>query len=195
MPSEIHVAVAGRTETLRFTETVRIGRAETNGIVLNDDVVSSEHLELRKNGDGWEIVDLDSTNGTFIDGERVTRVPVGALTCVRLGHPGPELRLTLPGATPKGTTPKGGTRKVLAPDIANRYLADEAPVGMSARTGLIRHMFQERRAQETLSWLKRTRRLRIAVGLLVLLSAGAAGAAVWQARRVRAMRAAAGEVF
>ena len=190
MPSEIHVAVAGRAETLRFVDTVRIGRAETNGIVLNDDVVSSEHLELRKNGDGWEIVDLDSTNGTFIEGERVTRAPVGALTCVRLGHPGPELRLTIPGATPKG-----GTRKVLAPDIANRYLADEAPVGMSARTGLIRQMFQERRAQETLSWLKRTKRLRVAVALLVLLSAGAGGAAVWQARRARAMRAAAGEVF
>ena len=190
MSSEIHVAVAGSTEILRFADTVRIGRAETNGIVLNDDVVSGEHLELRKSGGGWEIVDLGSTNGTFINGKRVIHVPVGPLTVVRLGDPGPELRLTI-----HGLAAKDETRKLLPDDIVDRYLARETPDGMSTRTGLIRMAFQERREQDTRSWMKRTRHLRIAVGILLVLSAGAAGVAVWQARRVSALRAAAGDVF
>jgi pSer/pThr/pTyr-binding forkhead associated (FHA) protein len=53
MSSEIHVAVPGGSEILRFDKTIRVGRAETNAVVINDDVVSGEHLELRKSGEGW----------------------------------------------------------------------------------------------------------------------------------------------
>ena len=190
MSSQILVATPERTEILRFSETVRIGRAETNGVVISSDLVSGEHLELRKTGEVWEIVDLDSTNGTFIDGERVTRAPLGAETVARLGPGGPELRLTIPGYSARG-----GTRKVLAEDIVNRYLADDVPVAMSPRTGLIRSALKEQREKETHSWLKRIRHLRVAIAVLVLLSVGAGGIAVWQARRVRALRAAAGDVF
>jgi hypothetical protein len=190
MSSEIHVAVPGTTDILRFATTVRIGRADTNGIVVTDDVVSGEHLELRKSGEDWEVVDLGSTNGTFIDGERVTRAPLGGLTAVRLGPGGPELRLTIPGLAARDAT-----RRLGALDIADRYLAAEAPEGMSPRTGLIRQLVQERHEQETTSWLKRLRHLRVAVVLLVVLAAGAGGVAVWQARRARALRAAAGDVF
>ena len=189
MSNEIHVAVPGSTEILRFATTVRIGRAETNGIVLADDIVSGEHIELRKSGDGWELFDLGSSNGTFIDGELVTRARLGAVTAVRLGPGGPKLHLTIPGL------PRDETRVVVPQVIADRYLSDAAPENMSARTGLIRQLFQERRAQETQSWLKRMRHLRVAIGILVVLAAGAGGVAIYQARHVRVLRAAAGDVF
>ena len=190
MTNELLVAVPGHSEPLRFTDTIRIGRAETNAIVLTDDIVSGEHVELRKIGQDWELVDLESTNGTYIDGERVTSAHLGAATLVRLGPGGPELRLTIDGLAKRPRT-----RAVESVDIAARYLSDEAPEGMSARTGLIRQALQEHRAQETLSWLKRMRHLRVAVGVLLVLALGAGGAAVWQARRARALRAAAGDVF
>jgi len=190
MSSEILVAVAGHTDVLRFVHTVSVGRAETNTIVLDDGIVSGNHLELRRAGDGWELVDLGSTNGTYIDGERVTQVVLGPRTEVVLGLGGPRLSLTIPGRT----TPDP-TRRVAPLDIADRYLADEAPEDMSARTGLIRQLLQERRAQETQSWLKRMRHLRVAVGVLLVLALGAGGAAVWQARRARELRVAAGDVF
>ena len=189
MSSEILVAVPGHPEILHFADTVRIGRAETNAIVVNDDVVSGEHVELRKSGNGWEILDLGSTNGTYIDGERITRVALGAVTAVRLGPGGPRLHLTIPGLA------RDPTRKLGALDIADRYLADEAPADMSARTGLIRQAFQERRAQETDSWLKRMRNMRLALAVVVILAVGAGGVAVWQARRARALRATAGDIF
>ena len=190
MSSEILVAVPDRTDVLSFTDTVRIGRAPTNAIVVNDDVVSGEHVELRKSGGVWELVDLNSTNGTYIDGERVMHARLGPTTSIRLGPGGPKLHLTIPGLTPRDAT-----RSVGALDIAERYLADEAPADMSDRTGLIRQLVQERRAQETDSWLKRLRHLRVAVGILVVVALGAGGVAVWQARRARALRTAAGDVF
>lgn len=51
---------------------LRIGRANDNDIVLADLGVSRHHAELRNTGDGrYGIVDLDSSNGTFLNGARV----------------------------------------------------------------------------------------------------------------------------
>ncbi len=188
--SEIEIALPGGAGPRRFTDTVRLGRAETNGVVVNHDLVSAEHLEVRKNDDGWEIVDLGSTNGTFVDDKLVMRAPVRALTTVRLGPGGPALQITIPGLARKGST-----RKVLTSDIVDRYLADDAPEEMSPHTQMLRAALQDRQTQETNTWLKRTRRYRVAVGILLLLAIGAGGTAVWQARRVRALRLAAGAVF
>ena len=192
MSSELHVARPGGSEILRFAETVRIGRAETNAIVVTDAIVSDEHIELRKTGEGWEIVDLDSANGTFIDGERVTRALLGPQTSVRLGDTGPELCLTTHGLTVADGPEAAGLSDII--DI-DRYLGDEPPENMSTRTSLIRIALRERLETETRSWLKRTRNLRVAVVLLLVLSAATAGTAWWQDRRIHALRAAAGEVF
>ena len=101
MSNEIQVGVPGSTKILKFQESVRLGRLDTNGIIVDDPYVSGKHVELRRTGDGWEIVDLGSRNGTFINGERITRAPLGHVNRVRLGHPeGPELRIKVPGLAP-----------------------------------------------------------------------------------------------
>ena len=191
MSNEIHVSIPGSTEILRFHDTVRLGRAATNGIIVDAEYVSGEHLELRRDADGWEIIDIGSTNGTFINSERVTRARLGHLmTRVRLGHAGgPELLLRVPGLAPSETV-------VVPPEqFVDRYLGDEAPEDMSERTRVLRATLQEHREQQTRTWLNRTRYLRIAVGILVFLSVGIGGLAVWQGRRVRAQREAAGALF
>jgi peptidoglycan lytic transglycosylase D len=190
MSNEIHVGLPGSTEVLRFQQTVRLGRAATNEIVVDAEYVSGEHVELRRDAEGWEIVDLGSTNGTFVDGKRVTRARLGHLTRVKLGQGGPELLLRIPGLVSDT-----GTLVVPAEEIVDRYLGEEAPEDMSERTRVLRATLQERRKEEALSWLKRTRNLRVAVGILVFLSIAAGGLAVWQGRRVRAQRAAAAALF
>ena len=53
---------------------IRIGSDPDNDIVLKDDVVSRFHAEIRiaENGESW-IRDLDSINGTFVNGARLGR--------------------------------------------------------------------------------------------------------------------------
>ena len=48
-----------------------IGRAPDNPIVLDHTLISRRHAELRLDPDGLLITDLNSTNGTFVNGERL----------------------------------------------------------------------------------------------------------------------------
>ncbi len=72
--------------------TVRVGRSSENDVVISDAaMVSGRHLEIRKEGDAWRIVDLNSTNGTFLNGERITEAGLEPPCVIRLGADGPEL--------------------------------------------------------------------------------------------------------
>ncbi len=50
-----------------------IGRLSDSDIVINDQNVSRRHAELHAVGDGYDLVDLGSTNGSKINGQRVQR--------------------------------------------------------------------------------------------------------------------------
>ncbi len=50
-----------------------IGRAPNNNLVLNDNRISARHARLIAQPDGFYVEDLQSTNGTFVDSERVSR--------------------------------------------------------------------------------------------------------------------------
>ena len=68
------------------TPIVNIGRADYNDLVFPDPSVSTAHAKLQLRGGVWLLVDLDSTNGTFVDGERVKdEAPLAPGATVRLG--------------------------------------------------------------------------------------------------------------
>ncbi|GAA2234910.1 MULTISPECIES: ABC transporter ATP-binding protein/permease [Kitasatospora] len=67
--------------------TIRIGRALDNDIVVSDLQVSRHHAELRQLPDGrWEIVDLGSHNGIFLNGQPVQRQLMGQQDRLTVGH-------------------------------------------------------------------------------------------------------------
>jgi len=54
-------------------DVITIGRMPESNIVLADPNVSRNHAEIRPQGTGYVVVDLDSTNGTKVNGMRVTQ--------------------------------------------------------------------------------------------------------------------------
>lgn len=76
------------------TEPMTIGRSSESGLVIRDDYTSSHHARLMLRGGTWTIQDLDSTNGTFLDGNRVTgsAVPIAIGTPIKVGATTFELR-------------------------------------------------------------------------------------------------------
>jgi len=68
------------------TPVVNIGRADYNDIVFPDESVSTTHAKLQRREGVWVLVDLDSTNGTFIDGDQVKgEAPLAPGAAVRFG--------------------------------------------------------------------------------------------------------------
>lgn len=53
------------------TSAISIGRSPSATLVLDDPYVSTRHAELREVDGEWTLTDLGSTNGTFVDEERV----------------------------------------------------------------------------------------------------------------------------
>jgi Protein of unknown function (DUF3662)/FHA domain len=67
---------------------VRLGRAADNDLVIAQQRVSRYHAQLRRLESTWLVYDLESTNGTFVDGERVEAGrprALGAARVLRLG--------------------------------------------------------------------------------------------------------------
>lgn len=76
----------GQRLTVRVP-VVNIGRAEYNDLVLPDDSVSGAHAKLQRREGIWVLIDNESTNGTWVDGERVSgETMLGPGAVVRFGE-------------------------------------------------------------------------------------------------------------
>lgn len=81
----VEIALAGRQLT--------IGRAGDSDLIVDDEYASTHHAKLVFINGDWMIQDLDSTNGTFLDGQKVTTpMVVPQNTQVRVGQTTFELR-------------------------------------------------------------------------------------------------------
>ncbi|HET9520244.1 MAG TPA: FHA domain-containing protein [Candidatus Limnocylindrales bacterium] len=73
--------------SLRLEAITTLGRDVNNAVVVDDQFVSSEHAILTFRGRTWYVEDLDSTNGTFVNGARVEGVaPLGYGDELQLGQ-------------------------------------------------------------------------------------------------------------
>lgn len=77
---------AGQSVKLEGREVWKLGRSTESEIVLQDSSVSRSHAEIRrKSKDLWEVVDLNSSNGTFVNNEKITRRDLSPDDKVQLG--------------------------------------------------------------------------------------------------------------
>ena len=75
----------GQTHELK-AETTTIGRTDDNTFTIPENSISSRHCEIIQRGSEYYVKDLDSTNGTFINGQKVGSSPIKPGQVLRCGQ-------------------------------------------------------------------------------------------------------------
>ena len=97
----LSAGMTGRTQEMKVDKTT-IGRVEDNTFQIAEASVSSHHCEVLLRGNEVLVRDLNSTNGTFINGEKVSESVIKPGQILRLG----QIEMRLDTDTPATTSKK-----------------------------------------------------------------------------------------
>ena len=86
--------------TFADESVIRIGRSTDNQVILYSAVVSRYHVELRRTGAHWEVVNL-GTNGTYLDGKRINHESIKDGAVIRLARSGPNIQIRMGEVAPE----------------------------------------------------------------------------------------------
>ncbi len=155
----------------RFSNTFRIGRAEDCELRIQNEFVSRYQAQVVCENGVWLVRDLGSSNGLFVNGEKVLEASVNTQLTFRLGIEGPEVYLR--------------PEKI----DAMRYFQEEKPgEPVGDHTRLVRQVFKQIQT-------KQKRKYRGVVVVLTLIAAAAGGFAVYQNIQISKQKAVAQELF
>ena len=99
----------------------RLGRGTDNDIVIPGEGVSRHHARLERRGEAWEYTDLDSTNGTFVDGRRVRQIILRDGMRLQLGNKAEQAVTSLFQSAAQVTGP--ALRRRAEPAVSHRRAA------------------------------------------------------------------------
>lgn len=112
----------GNPVTRTFHDRFTIGRAEDCDICVSSDGVSRQHCEVFRDGSDWWVRDLDSSNGTFIDGRQTSQTRLGHDSRLEFFAGGPVVRLQIDSTQISGLSSHGA-----ATDVPGRGTPDTPP--------------------------------------------------------------------
>jgi pSer/pThr/pTyr-binding forkhead associated (FHA) protein len=131
--------LVGRSYELKVEKTT-VGRVEDNAFQIPDGSVSSHHCEILLQGNDVVVRDLGSTNGSFINGERITEAVLKPGHTLRLGMI--ELKLETgeaapgPGAAPSTVPKKKLDHTIVIPQgVKIDELEGPRATGFAGKTG------------------------------------------------------------
>jgi len=179
----------GTRQVFELRPRLRFGRHPDNDVAFDahrDLDASTRHAELRQEEGTYQLVDVGSSNGTFVNGERVTRVPLqpGVPIEVEFGAGGPFCRLFLgdPDAPPP-TIARSPNSRPQKPSVRTMQMMVQRALeeaherhGLSRSSAFMRSMLDQALHRSTL-------RFKIGLGVgAVMVVAAIAGLLVWNAR-------------
>ncbi len=127
----LSAAMAGRSQDLT-ADKITIGRVEDNTFQIAEASVSSHHCEVLMRGADVVVRDLNSTNGTFINGEKVTEGVLKPGQVLRLG----QIELRLDAGAPGAPSPAPAAAPAGAPGPAPAKRLPDATVAMTRGVSL-----------------------------------------------------------
>ncbi|WP_280877004.1 ABC transporter ATP-binding protein/permease [Streptomyces pseudovenezuelae] len=130
---ELVLELNGRTWTLEESRPYTLGRDPQGDIVLDDARVSWRHATISWGGRSWVIEDHGSTNGTFVQGQRIHQMEIGPGSAVHLGNAtdGPLLSASGAAAAPQAQP----QQQPYAAQGASPGWAQQAPPQQSPQAG------------------------------------------------------------
>ncbi len=172
-----------------FSETFRVGRSSECQLILDAPTVSKAHVEFRRDGGQWLVLDLESRNGVYLDGTRVQRASLPPHATITLGYGGPALEVTIDTPPPSTTTATtSSSQDVSVTRLVERFTQRRPQGEMGEHT----RIFHE--AVTRVATRKSRRYQWLLLAFVVLL--GAAGWVLYeQEQRLQAMRSTAGDMF
>lgn len=194
-------------------DRLRVGRDPENDLVIDGaeaSIVSTAHLEIRRQGDVFRLIDLNSTNGTYVDGQRVADVVLQSQARITLGPGGPEFQFEIDVASdsPLNETlrveevpaqlppePVGKVSVVVAPAAAGSHqeeLLKEAVkrarqarrAGIGGQTGIIMREVLDKALHRS------TRKFKITIACLALALLSVSGYSAWTVQRMKQQKSA-----
>ena len=194
-PGRIHVtallpdAVVDRT----FETPFRIGRTDDCEVCIKNEYVSRVHAEVVLNENNqWCLRDLNSSNGIFVDAQRVPQVMLSGISVVRLGIEGPAVTFTVeqPVAPPPVVEkPPVDTEKARVQQYISHYFDDSKDERMAGEhTMFVRKAFAQvqQKQRRKYGWVF------VALALCIL---AAAGYALYEHREIAKEKASAEDLF
>lgn len=202
-----------------YMRDLEIGREGACDVQVDSGLVSRLHAKIVFEDGRWWVVDEQSTNGTYLDGERIDRAPVPAAAEMQLGEDGPVFQLRRPAAEKEKPSTSRQTRRESGPtgsihseEATQPEPSREAVTGAGSGpsdgsvTQYVRHYFEDddrpvgehtrvlRQAYQRVQQKERRQYLWVVAGALMLCVV-LGGYAVWQHLRNERIEENAQDVF
>lgn len=86
-PAILHFVTGPLKDQIVYLEKsiTTIGSVRGNDVIIQDTVVSRKHVGIRKVDGGYELADFGSTNGVFVNGEKIPRKKLNVGDIIRVG--------------------------------------------------------------------------------------------------------------
>ena len=178
---------SGGQETFHFERTFRIGRTADCEISLRGECVSRTHTEVAFEDGQWLIRDLQSSNGTYVDGERIQTAPVGKKSTIRLGQTGPRISLEVESPAANQAVPTE-TEVQLSHYVEHYFGGHDSDGNAGQHTMFVRQAFKHVQS-------KQKTRYRSIIAGLVLLAVGVGWYAFYEHEQSRRQRILAENLF
>ena len=150
--ASLEVVNAGATKGIRYEvrrPLAHIGRGAHNDIVVADESVSDSHAKLQRRDSGWYVVDMNSTNGTYVGGRRVNgEEPIQSQASVRFGGVKVIFREEL-----SVVDAESGTRVIAAARSSDQQRAPQARTNVAARRAAVSKSTAPTRGVPALVWI------------------------------------------